>query len=140
MTDKIRHKDFGSPVQNLNGNRPSFDLYGETFTCYHTIQGKALAEFIIKVDSEKSGQAAQGLLDVIKIILLPESYERFDTLVTDPERIVPIETLVEIVNWAISSFTARPTQPPTPSSGGRKKSGRISGEKVSSLDLVTSTP
>jgi hypothetical protein len=108
MTTK-RVKDFGSP-KNEEAPPLEFKLYGEKFRCYPEVQGAKLMEFSEKVSSEDQAIVMRALLDFFKIVLLPEDYPKLQELWDDPDRIVPIETISEIVSWLVEEYTDRPTE------------------------------
>jgi hypothetical protein len=41
--------------------------------------------------------------------LLPESYERFNKLLEDPDTIVTVDVLGEVTGWLVEQYSARPT-------------------------------
>lgn len=107
---KARHKDFGAPVLPEKMEPVSFDLYGQTFNCYKQINGIALLRFVKEANSEDGARATQALLDIFKRVMNDSEYERFLALCEDPDTIVPVETLSEIVSFLIEIYTDRPTQ------------------------------
>jgi hypothetical protein len=107
-----RFKDFGA-----GGDKPtepiSFMLYGEEFFCRPAIQGKVLLDLVSKSgDENNAAEAAAVITTFFSTVLMPESYERFDALATDPDRIVEVERLGEIVGWLVEQYGDRPTQRP----------------------------
>jgi hypothetical protein len=107
-----RFKDFGSgsdkPTEDI-----SFKIHGEEFTCRAAMQGKVLLDLVAKsADTENPGAAAEVIGDFFKTVLMPESYERFDKLATDPDKIVDVDTLGEIVGWLVEQYSERPTSRP----------------------------
>jgi hypothetical protein len=107
-----RFKDFGS-----GGDKPteeiSFSLYGESFSCRPAVPGKVLLDLVAKSsDDENPGKAAGVVNDFFNVVLTPESFERFDKLTSDPERIVQVDTLAEIVSWLVEQYSDRPTTRP----------------------------
>lgn len=103
-----RHRSF-TPKAKEEREPLSFDLYDETFNCRPELQGAVVLEFLSAADSD-GGEAAKQILGFYKHALEPESHERFIALIEDPERIVDLETLTEIVAWLIEEYTSRPTQ------------------------------
>lgn len=113
---KKRHKSFS--VIDLDEADPlTFDLGGETFTCYPEVQGKTILD--IMRTAAVSDEDARGLLmavsmtDFFEKVMPPEEYERFSQLMEDPKRIVPMDTLSEIMSWLIEEYTERPTKQPS---------------------------
>jgi len=118
MTDR-RFRDFGA-ASDANTEPLSFSLHGETFECHPSVQGKVLLKIVAKTANDEQGFAvAQVLEEFFSICLLPESLERFNNLLEDPERIVSVETIGEITGWLIEEYSARPTRQPEVSSNGR---------------------
>lgn len=111
---KRRHKSF--KVVDIDDSEPlTFDLGGEEFTCYPEVQGKTILD-IMKVAAEGDEDTrgvlmAVSVLDFFEKVMPPEEYERFEKLMEDPKRIVPMDTLSEIMSWLIEEYTDRPTQP-----------------------------
>lgn len=106
-----RFKDFGED-QNVNKEPLTFKLYGEEFHCHTALQGKALLDTVSKADAEDPAAAARMIDDFFKKSLKEESYERFNALLNDPEKIVTVETLSEITAWLVEQYSERPTKGP----------------------------
>lgn len=113
-----RFKDFGED-SNVNRAPLSFKLYGEEFHCHPAIQGKVLLDTVKNVDSESPSSAAKMIEDFFKKTLFDESYERFQNLLNDPDKIVTVETLSEITGWLVGEYSERPTQGPEGSLSGQ---------------------
>ncbi|WJZ48522.1 tail assembly chaperone [Actinomycetia phage DSL-LC01] len=117
MTKKF--KDFG----NLGAEQRepiSFQLYGEEFNCRPALQGKMLLDLIAKTsDTTDPAAGAKVIGDFFKGVLLEESFERFDRLINDPDKIIDIEGFGTIVAWLVEQYTERPTQRPEVSSSGQ---------------------
>lgn len=113
-----RFKDFGED-SNVNKTPLSFKLYGEEFHCHPAVQGKVLLDTVKNVDSESPSSAAQMIEDFYKKTLLDESYERFQNLLNDPEKIVTVETLSDITGWLVEQYSERPTREPEGSLSGQ---------------------
>lgn len=113
-----RFKDFGS-----GGDVPKepvvFKLYNEEFSCRPALQGKTLLDMVANSNSDDGGEMARIVEMFFEQALTPESYERFEALLKDPDRIVTVETLGEISAWLVEQYTARPTQEPEGSSTGQ---------------------
>lgn len=117
MTDKKRFKDFGAGSSVIT-EPLSFKLHGEEFECYPAMQGKVLLDFIAKSSNEDNAAMASIITDFFEKILKPESFERFNTLLDDPNRVVTVESLGEITAWLLEEYAQRPTQQPEESSTG----------------------
>lgn len=105
-----RFKDFGNPFDADAVEKLTFKLYGEEFECYPEMQGKTLLQFVEMSNSEDVADAAAAINLFFKKILVPESYERFEALADDPNRVVSVQTLAEIVGWVMEQYSSRPTQ------------------------------
>lgn len=113
-----RFKDFGTPFNMEDAEPISFKLYGETFECFPEMQGKTLLEFIQLTQSDDTTDAALAMELFFQKVLKPESAARFESLAKDPERIVSVQTLAEIVGWIMEEYSNRPTQGSEQSSTG----------------------
>lgn len=106
-----RFKDFGKGNQVVM-EPLSFELYGEKFDCHPAIQGKVLLDMVANT-ADSEGGPGKIITDFFSKALLPESLERFDALANDPEKIITVETLGEIVGWLVEQYSGRPTQEPS---------------------------
>lgn len=113
-----RFKDFGED-SNVSKEPLSFKLYGEEFHCHTAIQGKVLLDIVKESTSDDAAQAANMVDTFFSTALLPESHERFEKLLNDPEKIVTVETLSEITAWIISEYSERPTKESSDSPTGQ---------------------
>jgi len=112
-----RFKDFGAG--DVDKTPLSFKLYEEEFHCRPAIQGSALLKMVSDSESDDGATVANIITTFFSKTLQPESYERFEVLLEDPDRIVTVETLGEITAWLVEAYTDRPTQEPAPSSNGQ---------------------
>lgn len=106
-----RFKDFGSGAGE-NAEPISFKLYGEDFDCYPEVQGKLLLDLVADSSSDDPVKQSAIVTKFFEYVLKPESKERFDALVADPERIVSVDTLADITGWLIEEYTNRPEAQP----------------------------
>jgi len=106
-----RFKDFGSGVAQ-EAAPVSFKLHDETFDCSAQLQGRVMLNLVADSNDEDPVKVASTINNFFGYVLLPESKVRFDNLLEDPERIVTVETLSEIVTWLIEEYTGRPNQQP----------------------------
>jgi hypothetical protein len=107
-----RFKDFGSGTAAANTDPIVFKIHDEEFTCRAEIPGKTILSLVAKTSSENAGDSASVIVDFFNLVLVPESVDRFNALAEDPDRIVTIETLSEIVGWLVEQYTDRPTPRP----------------------------
>lgn len=104
-----RFKDFGS-ASDLPQEPLSFKLHGEEFHCYPNLQGKVLLDLASNSSEDDGAAAARTMTDFFAAAMKPESHERFDKLLNDPERIVTVEVLGDITAWLVEEYSSRPTQ------------------------------
>jgi hypothetical protein len=117
----VRHKDFGAPASN---DEPiTFTLYGETFRCAASIQGRTLLKFISVSSGDNPDEGATAILDFFDSALVKADRERFTELTTDDETVVPLETLASIMEWLVEQYSGRPTELPLPSESGEPTTG-----------------
>lgn len=107
---KSRHKDFGAPVLPEEMEPVSFKLYDHEFQCYKQINGIALLRFVKEANSEDGARATQALLDIFQRVMNDSEYERFVALCEDPDTIVPVDVLSDIISFLIEVYTDRPTK------------------------------
>jgi hypothetical protein len=108
-----RFKDFGRGKESSTSDQPlTFKLHDQDFHCYPRMQGKTLLEFVEMANSENPSDSAKVTRVFFKKILKPESYEKFDLLLDDPEKIVTVETLAEITGWLLEQYGDRPESQP----------------------------
>jgi hypothetical protein len=109
-----RFKDFGKGKDDgLENKEPvKFALHGEEFVCHPRMQGKTLLQFVELANSEDAGDSAKITRVFFEKVMAPNEYERFNTLLDDPEKIVTVETLGEIIGWLVEEYSSRPNQQP----------------------------
>jgi hypothetical protein len=112
-----RFKDFGQGG-DVTKTPLSFKLHGEEFECRPNIQGKTLLDIVANATDDGAG-AAKTITAFFDVCLFPESAERFNTLLTNPDKIVTVETLGDITAWLVEEYSSRPTQQPEPSVSGQ---------------------
>lgn len=113
----VRHKDFGAPAST---DEPiTFTLFGQTFRCKPSLQGRKLMEFIaMSADEDNPAQGAKAILAFLDSALVAEDRERFTQVTESDDTVVPLETLAAIMEWLVEQYSGRPTQPPSPSEPG----------------------
>lgn len=104
-----KFKDFGaSQVEELDEIK--FKLHGEEFVCRKAMQGKVLLEVAGSFDGENVAGANEVIDKFFGAVLEEQSLKRFNDLLHDPDKIVPVETLGEITGWLVEQYSGRPTQ------------------------------
>ena len=121
-TASTRHKEFG--VIHLDEVEPlTFALGGEEFECRRAVQGSELLSFVRSTDVEDDAAAAEAVIEFVKGSIVEDDRERFTDMLESDDVVIPLDTLAEIGRWLLETYSARPTQPPSRSSSGRKKTG-----------------
>jgi len=112
-TYMARFKDFGSGKDLSQVEPLSFKLHGQEFLCTPVVQGKFLLELISTTANTEDDPTASARMvnDFFSHVLLEESYERFEKLLSAKDKFVEVETLSEIVSWLMQEYTNRPNQP-----------------------------
>jgi len=112
MVAKKRHKSFAPKVDKAEPI--TFTILDEEFEAYPQLQGAVIIDLLAGLadtgEEGNSAAAATLLTDIFEVALKPESLTRFKALTHDPERIVDLETLSEIVAWLMEEYTDRPTE------------------------------
>lgn len=108
-----RFKDFGAPDLDANAEPISFKLYDIEFQCVKQIQGRVLLELISSSNADDPIKSTEAINTFFSRVLLPESNDKFNALLEDPEKIVSIDTLGEITAWLVEEYSSRPTQGPS---------------------------
>ena len=107
-----KFKDFGAGPDLSQLEEVTFQLHGETFTCVKAIQGKVLLNLVKDSASDDPVAAARVVEDFFSRVLVDESLVRFNALLADKDKIVPVETLGEITAWVVEQLTNRPESQP----------------------------
>lgn len=137
----------------------TFQIGGETFTMMY-VRPEVMAEYederaeeIQRLREEQKQAEADGgdgfvyipndaaqtierLDRRIKSFLRAEDHGRWDALRARTEAPVPYAQLVELERWMVQTQTVRPTQTPSPSAGGRGRTGRSSSARQSSPEAT----
>jgi hypothetical protein len=107
-----RFKDFGAGSADQQAEPLVFKLHNEEFHCRPQLQGKLLLNLVANTNSEDPVEAARTINKFFDYVLTADSKQPFNDLLEDPDRLVTVETLSEIVAWLIEEYTARPNQQP----------------------------
>lgn len=106
-----RYKNFGSPVAISSDEVITFDLYGEGFKCKPHIQGKALIDLMKDAGEDGSATSATMIFEFLDHVLESDSRAKLYEMMESTDKIVPVETLGEIVGWLVEEYTGRPEEP-----------------------------
>lgn len=112
-----RFKDFGSG-KGIQAEDIVFKLHNEEFVCRKAIQGKVMLDLVAKSDNANPSETAAAINNFFKVVLTEESYTRFEALSVDPDRIVSMDTIGDIIEWLVEQYSDRPTSRPEASLSG----------------------
>lgn len=126
-----RFKKFGNGTKLSDYEPLNFEVGGQVFECKPAIQGSVLLEFVRDADSDSGGDSARALYNFLESSMTPEEYKKLQDVLRDPEIIISIELIGEIVSWLVEEYSARPTTRPEDSSTGQSTSGITSTEQPS---------
>lgn len=110
----------------------TFTVRGQTFTWTEvrpevlSAMGRSLASQSEGEDSEDDEAAWKAIDDQIKMFLIDEDRERWDTLRARDEEPVTIKQVNAILQYLVEEQTDRPTEMPSPSVSGRGKTAPTS--------------
>ena len=107
-----KFRDFGSGKNTGEKEPVTFKIHGEDFSCREELQGKTLLDLVAQSSAEDPAQAAKTISNFFENVLVAESYERFNKLITSPDKIVTVETLAEISGWLVEVYAGRPEEAP----------------------------
>jgi hypothetical protein len=110
-----KFKDFGNGGDAGKREPISFKLWEQEFHCAPVIQGKLLLDIVSDSSSEDTSKSSQVMEKFFSAVLTAESKERFDTILSDSEKITSLETLGEIVAWLMEEYSNRPKEQSTDS-------------------------
>lgn len=110
-------RDFSRKRKRLN-----FTVDGDTFEAAAGLPGDIYAEFVTIYSSTSEAATYQeqhnALKRALSLVLLDESWERFDARLRDKTRPIDDDQMSDVVIWLLEEYSNRPTQPSQPSSDG----------------------
>lgn len=107
MTEIIRHKDF-TKKQKLEP--VTFTLDGDTFHCVRKMPGGMIKKIAAlgNIENKSVEQKINTFIDILKDLLLDDSYEIFNGRINDKMNPIDIEEMSDIIEWLIEVYTGRP--------------------------------
>lgn len=110
-------RDFSRKRKRLN-----FTIDGEEFEAAPGLPGDIYAEFVTTYtstgDTDTYQQQHDALKQALALVLLDESYERFQARLRDKTRPIEDAQMSDVVLWLLEEYAGRPTQPSPDSSDG----------------------
>jgi len=86
----------------------SFDLEGVKFYC----RPRMAAGVILAIGANSEDESESSIKTIrmfFATALEPDSLDLFNEMINDPNKAIPLSTLMEIINWLSEVYTARPT-------------------------------
>lgn len=102
-------KSFTSSKEKVVAEPITFELEGQDFEAYGQVPGAVLLDFIAASSQEDSNGTAGAIIGYLKSSMNRENFKRFDKLTRDPEIVIELQVLADIVAYLIEERTDRPT-------------------------------
>lgn len=102
-------KSFTSTTEKSVVEPIPFELEGESFEAYGQVPGAVLLDFIAASTQEDSSGTAGAIIGYLKSSMNKTEFKRFDALTRDPEKLIELQVLADIVAYLIEERTSRPT-------------------------------
>jgi hypothetical protein len=123
-----RFKKFSGGTKITDFEPLTFSLNDKDFACHPAVPGAVLLEFVRDANGE-GGDSAAALYNFLEAAMPTDEYNRLDDVLKDPETIIDIEFIGEIVSWLVEEYSDRPTTRPEASSDGQSSSGLSSTDE-----------
>jgi hypothetical protein len=102
--------------------RLTFTIDDDIFEAAQAMPAETYAEFVATytgVDDEAGTRDIyKAMSAALQLVLLPESFTRFDERLRDRANPIDLEQLTDVILWLMGEYGMRPTQPSQPSSDG----------------------
>ena len=126
MTEIVDFTPASTPaVQDFTVDKPrvQFKLDGDIFIGVRDIPAVKAMEFSGHSDKMSRDDVSMAerialFMDIIRLLLEPESAERFITRLSDSVNPIGVQTMLKIVPWLFEQYSLRPTTPDSDSSAG----------------------
>lgn len=146
MTEIIDFTPRTPEVHDFTIARPrvQFKLDGDVFTGVREIPAVKAMEFSghadkLLRDDLPTDERIAGFMDILHLLLLPESAELFISRLNDPVNPIGIQTMLKVVPWLFEQYAMRPTTPDSDSStgSGNPESGTSSTASTSDVESTS---
>lgn len=124
----MAHRSFTSPT---GGDDVTFDLNGVTYHCRPRLPAGVTLDVATVGGTQPGVGAAQRVGEFFDAALMPDDAALFAAALRDPEVVVPMETLQEIIQYLVEVYTGRPTGQQAGSGNGLSPTGPPSTAAVS---------
>lgn len=106
------------------------DPFVEQFTVVDVVPFACIDDLAMSVNIDDDGTITYGkhaTLRFMRRVIVEADRGRWNNLITDPDRIVPIENVVEVMLWIVGETSDRPTGPRSSSLNGSADANDGSG-------------
>lgn len=124
--------------------RVQFKLDNDVFTGVRDIPAVKAMEFSGHADQLKRDDAPMeeriaGFMDILHMLLEPESAELFISRLNNPTNPIGVQTMLKVVPWLFEQYSLRPTTPDSDSStgSGNPESGTSSTVSTSGVESTS---
>lgn len=110
-------KDFDAAVREVNGDRPTFKLGGQTFTCKARLKGTTVIQLLNLVGTAQNQETAAlelmaNIDNLFAKVLIKPDRERFFEVIRgsdededeDDEAIIDFTSLMELMSWLMNMY------------------------------------
>ncbi len=126
MTDMIDFtQSVSSEIHDFTVEKPrvQFKLDGDIFTGVRDIPAVKAMEFSghadkLHRDNVSMDERVAGFMDILRLLLVPDSAELFISRLSDPINPIGVPTMLKVVPWLFEQYSLRPTTPDSDSSTG----------------------
>lgn len=108
ITEEIR--DFSRPNKVLR-----FRIDDDTFEARGMVAAERILEMTSlgdRIDSAEDARKLDVMVEIFRIALTPESFERFDARLRDDDNPIGLIQVTDLIQWLMESYAGRPTQLP----------------------------
>lgn len=129
-------KDFSRDRKQIQ-----FQIDGDVFDCRPALAADVLLDFTERfnaLEKDSDGTSSRSVLvDVLKEVLQPSSFERFRMRMADRDNPVDMPQTNSIIEWVFEEYGLRPTQPSPDSSTGQPSPGSGTNSMENTPDAVS---
>lgn len=122
-------RNFDKEIENESIQREdpiNFKLFGTQWDCRDEVNGKLLMDQAAGLDSDSLQDQRNGVIGILQMTVLPDQVEDLLEELDDPDKVIQLGKLVEIVGWLVEQYTDRPTEQPANSPNGQGGRGPTS--------------
>lgn len=124
--------------------RVQFKLDNDVFTGVRDIPAVKAMEFsghadTLKRDDVPMEERIAGFMDILRLLLEPDSAELFISRLNDPMNPIGVKTMLKIVPWLFEQYSLRPTTPDSDSSTGSGNQESGTSSTVSTLGVESTS-